>query len=120
MCRDRFASKNGKIEVLRNYWDKTLSRLMKRAAELSDKPMKNLIAKLQCNIPDETRTKVLSLWVSSCHSLNQIAFFQWRKRYKSKYRYDVKEIEELIDFRIQFQFQRNLIDQFAVPRQKTL
>ena len=64
---------------------------MLKAGKLADKAMKFLIKRL-LSISNETRNRVLKKWIQSCNSLNQIAFFQWREIYKSKFRYDRDEI----------------------------
>ena len=48
---------------------------------------------------------VLMAFVNKCRELYQIAFFQWRRKHPHK-NTKMDEIEELIEFRIEYTFKR--------------
>ena len=75
--------------------------LLSKALKFNDAAMRSLVTRI-IKIPEAVRRRVLTLYVRRCRDFYQIAFFQWRKKYPSKWRFNLAEIEELIDFRIKF------------------
>jgi hypothetical protein len=49
---------------------------------------------------------VLMAFVNKCRELYQIAFFQWRRKHSHPQFTKMDEIEELIEFRIDYTFKR--------------
>ena len=71
--------------------------------------MKLLLSRI-VKIPKKLQNRVLTQYVMRTRDLYQIAFFQWRKKFPSKIRYDINEIEELLESRIEYQFTRNRVN----------
>ena len=94
-------TKDAKVEVVENYWDKLFGALLSNAIKHKDTDMKVLCNRI-VKIPREVKMRVLTLYVRRCRDLYQIAFFQWRKKYPNKIRHNINEVEELIEFRIKY------------------
>tara|TARA_B110000285_G_C15047941_1_gene575361 strand:- start:301 stop:585 length:285 start_codon:yes stop_codon:yes gene_type:complete len=57
-------------------------------------------------IPTKIKRLVLIAFVNKCRELYQIAFFQWRRKHPHPLYTKIDEIEELIEFRIEYTFKR--------------
>ena len=63
-----------------------------------------LIAK----VPKFIAKWALTLFVWKCREYYQIAFFQWRRAFPSEVRFNINELNELIQFRIQYTYLNNV------------
>jgi len=91
----RHASLEAKIEVLMNYWDKLVGRLMTRALEKKDETMKETIQKLVV-ISYTVKHACLKKFIQQANFLYAIAFFQWRYKYPNDVKWMKEDLEELI------------------------
>lgn len=114
--RDYLAVRFSKTEVLINYWDKMIGKLTLKADIYDDDLMRDILFKI-VNIPKEVQLGVLTIFVQSCRDIYQIAFYQWRKMYPSRVRFDKDELNRLIYARINSVFK--LVTK-KVPSIKTL
>lgn len=103
--QDQIDMRLAKIRVLKEYWNKMYFEISKVARRDKDEPVKFLMKKINI-VPDNVVTAVLAHYVDKCRELYQIAFFQNRKLNPSKVRFDIEEIEELVDFRLEYTFGR--------------
>ena len=74
-----------KLEVLNNYWELTINNMIKNRAKeknkakaLRDKELIEMSMKLRPSI----REAFLYEFLKMCKAKHQLAFFQWRNRYK--------------------------------------
>jgi hypothetical protein len=79
--------------------------LTERAKKLRDQNIKQLMDSIG-KINHKIRREVLKCFVNKCRELYQIAFFQWRKKFPHPKFTKMDEIDELIEFRIEYTFQR--------------
>ena len=114
IIKNQLRTKDAKVEVIENYWDKLFGSLLSNAIKHKDTDMKVLCNRI-VKIPREVKMRVLTLYVRRCRDLYQIAFFQWRKKYPNKIRHDIREVEELIEFRIKYQYEGSGINMEAKP-----
>ena len=82
------------------------SKLQFQATMHKDIELKALLVEI-AKVPKFIASWVLTLFVWKCRDFYQIAFFQWRRAYPNKLKYDLEQIVELIDFRMNFTFRRD-------------
>ncbi len=63
--KNQFIMKQGKMEVLKNYWSKLTSRLQKRAIELNDMQTDEICKKI-CQVPKEVKNYMLKYYIDQC------------------------------------------------------
>ena len=97
--RNKLAAKGGKVEVLRNQWDKVFAEIQGRATRKNEAEGDAFCAKV-CGIRNHVRDYVLKAYVEKCRELYNIAFLQWRRKFPSKLRHDLEEIEEIMTARV--------------------
>ena len=105
--RAQLHTRNAKVEVLSNYWEKFIINLQLKATELNDKKCNELCRQILL-VPEVVKQEVLTQWVKGCRDLHAIAFFQWRimfpnkKRDKmhSRYQHDFEALSEIVEERI--------------------
>lgn len=78
--RSKLEIKNSKVDVLINYWDKMIDKLVKKSEKFGDLHMIHIINQIIL-IPKEIRLYVLREFVSQCVLFYNIAFSQWRLMY---------------------------------------
>ena len=117
MVRKQKICRFSKVSVLENYWDKLYGQLYSVAQTHGTQEMKKMLTRIVV-IPPHIRKWILTLYVYQCRSLYQIAFFQRRLKFPSKVRFDEDEIEELLEFRIKYQYKNHDIQR--IPLKKTL
>jgi len=93
--KDGLVTKESKIEVLLNYWDKMFGVLQSQASKSNDKPTNDMCKKLIV-IPKEVRYAMLKKYVTQCRNLYTIAFFQWRLMYPSQVRFEKEQLEVIL------------------------
>jgi hypothetical protein len=109
--KDKIATKDSKIEVLINYWDKMVGAIRTKATKFKDETGDALIQKIIL-VPNEVRRAVLKHYCDRARQLHNIAFMQWRMLYPhedSRY-HDPEELEDLITKRI------TMINNFVNPK----
>ena len=73
----KVATRENKVEVIRQQWTNTLFRWFQKAAELKDEGMKELI-KLIIDVKPAVREVLLQHYIRQCNKKYAIAFIQWR------------------------------------------
>ena len=58
-------------------------------------------------IPKAIKEAMLMAYINKCRELYQIAFFQYRILYPSELKTNIDELEELVDFRIEYTYERS-------------
>tara|TARA_B110000285_G_C14871809_1_gene489566 strand:+ start:154 stop:393 length:240 start_codon:yes stop_codon:yes gene_type:complete len=76
------ATKDSKLEILRNYWEKNLNKVMLNATMQKDEDVVAL-CKLIMKIPKLVQVALLRHYIAACRALHAIAFFQWRQSFPS-------------------------------------
>jgi len=109
--RASLQTKENKVEVLLNYWDKLFSQIQFKSSKLKDEATNDMCKKIIV-VPKAIKRAALAGYVDKCKEIHAIAFLQWRKKFPSELRYDADEIDELLTSRI-----RNLHNGFK-PNQK--
>ena len=88
-----------KVEVLENYWNKMVGRIMVDAIKKKDNKTIELMKHIM-KIKLEVRTHLLHEFVRRCRQLHAIAFMQWRAKFPNELTFHKYELENLIDERI--------------------
>ena len=71
-------------------------------------------------IPKAIKEAMLMAYINKCRELYQIAFFQYRILYPSELKTNIDELEELVDFRIEYTYERSKQDLTFKLNPKTL
>ena len=75
--RNQLMTRHSKVEVLINYWDKMINKMMVQANNLRDQKIIKVLHRI-IQIPKFIQRWILTLFVYRCRELYHIAFFQWR------------------------------------------
>ena len=111
---DQLSIKFAKVDVLINFWDKTINNLRKLSYDTKDQQILKLVDKI-IKVPDHIKKWVLTLYLYACRELAQIAFFQWRKKYPSTVRNERELLDEMLKFRIEYSFGDRMKSIFKAP-----
>ena len=102
---DQLSIRFAKVDILEKYWDVLLREMYKREKRKCDSEIHELLNNIFA-IPGKIKKMVLMAFVNKCRELYQIAFFQWRRKHPHKLYTKMDEVEELIEFRIEYTFKR--------------
>ena len=118
--RHKLKTGNSKVEVLMAYWDKMVAHLMKMRTELQDKESLELVQQL-IEVPLNIRRCALTHYVVKCRRLHAIAFYQWRSKFPSKFRYNDVQLEELQEVGLDgLYYEREEEQKYQLPLPQTL
>ena len=70
----KILKKESRVEILNNYWNKIIGKLMNAAIQKKDQPLKDLVSKIML-VDKNIKNIVLFKYVHQCQILHQIAFF---------------------------------------------
>lgn len=84
--KDQIETKDAKVEVLENYWDKMIGLIQFKATKFNDKKVTQLFGDIVL-VPFEVRRAMLRRFIKMCRQLHSIAFLQWRLLYCNQTNY---------------------------------
>ena len=88
-----------------NYWDKIVGKLLFISADKKDEQMKEMIKKLIV-VSYSVKEACLGKFIKQANFLYAIAFFQWRYKYPNDVKWMKEDLEELIEQRQEFLYDK--------------
>ena len=110
----RYHVREAKIAMLTNAWNKFLGVLLVKNVKVRSNRMSKIIQGIGA-IDRTIIREVLEEYLRSCQKVHTIAFFQWRIQYPSHLEYNEEILEELVQERIEYTYQRLIEHGKATP-----
>jgi hypothetical protein len=92
-CRN--VTREAKIDILENYWNKLLGQIHRKNQEVGDKKTQTLLRAIS-GVKANIRRKALHEYLRCAQTVHTIAFLQWRMLFPSSLEYHEEMLRELL------------------------